>query len=81
MSAPSDLLPYYLRDPDGVDTGLQYRTREDAEEAAAARPGYTVDGPDLYVTGDRGWAGQHVQLVSPAPVEPRWKPRGWGGTE
>lgn len=81
MTAPTDLQPWYLRGPDGTATGADYPTRETAEQAAALLPGHTVDGPDLYVVGPRGWVSQHVQHVKPAQVEPRWKPRGWGGTE
>lgn len=81
MTTIHDVHPWYLRDATGTATGLSYTTREQADEAAAARPGHTVHQETADRAGplDYGTTA-YTQRVS--DVTPRaWKPRGYGGVE
>lgn len=80
MTTIHDVHPWYLRDQDGTATGLSYTARDQAEEAAAARPGHTVH----QETADRAGplhpgTTRYTQPVR-RPVR-AWKPRGYGGVE
>ena len=81
MPTIHDVHPWYLRDATGTATGLSYSTREQADEAAAARPGHTVH----QETADRAGpvSFSTTKYTRPAPSAPvrAWKPRGYGGVE
>lgn len=79
--APTDLKPYYLRDPAGRYTGEEFDTEQEAVAAAAARPGWRAYRDHYVADNPIGWqfAGPHVtRAPGPPPVKPRWAAWSWG---
>lgn len=75
--APTDLHPWYLRDPHGDVVGADYACWAHALHAAT-HTGATAH-LDLYAALDRADLWRQVSYA-PRPRR-EWMPRGWGGTD
>jgi hypothetical protein len=75
--APTDLLPWYERAPDGTFTGRDWATEDQARAEAA--PGRTVHQETSALVGALSFGTTTYTRRVSSVTRRSWKPRGWGG--